>query len=131
MMPDSIFTKIIKGEIPCYKIAEDDRFIAFLDVFPIKKGHTLVVPKVQIDYLFDLDDSLLSDLMLFAKKVAQKMERAISCERIGVAVIGLEVPHAHIHLVPLDTVGDIDFGQPKLQLSTEEMAEIADSIRVS
>ena len=131
MMPDSIFTKIIKGEIPCYKIAEDDRFIAFLDVFPIKKGHTLVVPKVQIDYLFDLDDSLLSDLMLFAKKVAQKMERAISCERIGVAVIGLEVPHAHIHLVPLDTVGDIDFSQPKLQLSTEEMAEIADSIRVS
>ena len=130
-MSDSIFTKIIKGEIPCYKIAEDDRFIAFLDVFPIKKGHTLVVPKVQIDYLFDLDDSLLSDLMLFAKKVAQKMERAISCERIGVAVIGLEVPHAHIHLVPLDTVGDIDFGQPKLQLSTEEMAEIADSIRVS
>lgn len=131
MMQDSIFTKIIKGEIPCYKIAEDDRFIAFLDVFPIKKGHTLVVPKVQIDYLFDLDDSLLSDLMLFAKKVAQKMERAISCERIGVAVIGLEVPHAHVHLVPLDTVGDIDFGQPKLQLSNEEMAEIADSIRVS
>ena len=131
MMPDSIFTKIIKGEIPCYKIAEDDRFIAFLDVFPIKKGHTLVVPKVQIDYLFDLDDSLLSDLMLFAKKVAQKMERAIPCERIGVAVIGLEVPHAHVHLVPLDTVGDIDFGQPKLQLSNEEMAEIADSIRVS
>lgn len=131
MMSDSIFTKIIKGEIPCYKIAEDDRFIAFLDVFPIKKGHTLVVPKAQIDYLFDLDDSLLSDLMVFAKKVAQKMERAIPCERIGVAVIGLEVPHAHVHLVPLDTVGDIDFGQPKLQLSTEEMAEIADSIRVS
>ena len=131
MMPDSIFTKIIKGEIPCYKIAEDDRFIAFLDVFPIKKGHTLVVPKAQIDYLFDLDDSLLSDLMLFAKKVAQKMERAITCERIGVAVIGLEVPHAHIHLVPLDTVGDIDFGQPKIQLSIDEMAEIADSIRVS
>ena len=131
MMPDSIFTKIIKGEIPCYKIAEDDRFIAFLDVFPIKKGHTLVVPKAQIDYLFDLDDSLLSDLMVFAKKVAQKMQRAITCERIGVAVIGLEVPHAHIHLVPLDTVGDIDFSQPKIQLSTEEMAEIADSIRVS
>ena len=131
MMPDSIFTKIIKGEVPCYKIAEDDRFIAFLDVFPIKKGHTLVVPKAQIDYLFDLDDSLLSDLMLFAKKIAQKMERAITCERIGVAVIGLEVPHAHIHLVPLDNVGDIDFGQPKIQLSIEEMAEIADSIRVS
>ena len=130
-MQDSIFTKIIKGEIPCYKIAEDDRFIAFLDVFPIKKGHTLVVPKAQIDYLFDLDDSLLSDLMVFAKKVAQKMERAIPCERIGVAVIGLEVPHAHIHLVPLDTVGDIDFSQPKIRLSTEEMAEIADSIRVS
>lgn len=130
-MSDSIFTKIIKGEIPCYKIAEDDRFIAFLDVFPIKKGHTLVVPKVQIDYLFDLDDSLLSDLMIFAKKVAQKMERAISCERIGIAVIGLEVPHAHIHLVPLDTVGDIDFSQPKLQLSAKEMTEIADSIRIN
>ena len=101
-MAESIFTKIIKGEIPCYKIAEDDRFIAFLDVFPIKIGHTLVVPKAQIDYLFDLDDRLLSDFMLFTKKVAQKMEKAISCERIGVAVIGLEVPHAHIHLVPLD-----------------------------
>ena len=130
-MSDSIFTKIIKGEIPCYKVAEDDRFIAFLDVFPIKKGHTLVVPKAQIDYIFDLDDPLLSDLMLFAKKVAKKMENAISCERIGVAVIGLEVPHAHIHLVPLDTVGDIDFSQPKLQLSTEEMAKIADSIRIN
>ena len=131
MMSDSIFTKIIKGEMPCYKIAEDDRFIAFLDVFPIKKGHTLVVPKAQIDYLFDLDDSLLSDLMIFAKKVAQKMERAISCERIGIAVIGLEVPHAHIHLVPLDTVGDIDFSQPKLQLSAKEMTEIADSNRIN
>ena len=130
-MSDSIFTKIIKGEIPCYKIAEDDRFIAFLDVNPIKKGHTLVVPKAQIDYLFDLDDSLLSDLMIFAKKVAQKMEGAISCERIGIAVIGLEVPHAHIHLVPLDTVGDIDFSQPKLQLSAKEMTEIADSIRIN
>ena len=131
MMSDSIFTKIIKGEIPCYKIAEDDRFIAFLDVSPIKKGHTLVVPKAQIDYLFDLDDSLLSDLMIFAKKVAQKMERAISCERIGIAVIGLEVPHAHIHLVPLDTVGDIDFSQPKLQLSAKEMTEIADLIYIN
>tara|TARA_Y100000589_G_scaffold319741_1_gene348696 strand:+ start:764 stop:1159 length:396 start_codon:yes stop_codon:yes gene_type:complete len=131
MTSDSIFTKIIKGEIPCYKIAEDDRFIAFLDVFPIKKGHTLVVPKAQIDYLFDLDDSLLSDLMIFSKKVAQKMQKAISCERIGVAVIGLEVPHAHIHLVPLDTVGDIDFSQPKLQLSAKEMTEIADSIRIN
>ena len=130
-MSDSIFTKIIKGEIPCYKIAEDDRFIAFLDVFPIKKGHTLVVPKVQIDYLFDLDDSLLSDLMIFAKKVSQKMQSAISCERIGIAVIGLEVPHAHIHLVPLDTVGDIDFSQPKLQLSAKEMNEIADSIPIN
>ena len=130
-MSDSIFTKIIKGEIPCHKIAEDDRFIAFLDVFPVKKGHTLVVPKAQIDYLFDLDDSLLSDLMIFAKKVAQKMERAISCERIGIAVIGLEVPHAHIHLIPLDTVEDIDFSQPKLQLSEKEMTKIADSIRIN
>ena len=131
MMSDSIFTKIIKGEIPCHKIAEDDRFIAFLDVFPVKKGHTLVVPKVQIDYLFDLDDSLLSDLMIFAKKVAQKMERAVSCERIGIAVIGLEVPHAHIHLIPLDTVEDIDFSQPKLRLSEKEMTKIADSICIN
>ena len=131
MTSDSIFTKIIKGEIPSYKIAEDDRFIAFLDVFPVKKGHTLVVPKAQIDYLFDLDDSLLSDLMIFAKKVAQKMERAISCERIGIAVIGLEVPHAHIHLIPLDTVEDIDFSQPKLQLSEKEMTKIADSICIN
>ena len=130
-MSDSIFTKIIKGEIPCHKIAEDDRFIAFLDVFPVKKGHTLVVPKVQIDYLFDLDDSLLSDLMIFAKKVAQKMERAVSCERIGIAVIGLEVPHAHIHLIPLDTVEDIDFSQPKLRLSEKEMTKIADSICIN
>ena len=130
-MSDSIFTKIIKGEIPCYKIAEDDRFIAFLDVFPIKIGLTLVVPKVQIDYLFDHDDSLLSDQMIFAKKVSQKIQSAISCERIGIAVIGLEVPHAHIHLVPLDTVGDIDFSQPKLQLSAKEMTEIADSIRIN
>ena len=130
-MAESIFTKIIKGEIPSYKILEDDRFIAFLDVFPIKKGHTLVVPKAQIDYLFHLDDRLLSDLMLFTKKVAQKMEKAIPCERIGVAVIGLEVPHAHIHLVPLDSVGDIDFGQPKLKLSSQEMAKIADSIRIN
>ena len=130
-MAESIFTKIIKGEIPCYKILEDDRFIAFLDVFPIKKGHTLVVPKVQIDYIFHLDDRLLSDLMLFTKKVAQKMEKAIPCERIGVAVVGLEVPHAHIHLVPLDSVGDIDFGQPKLKLSSQEMAKIADSIRIN
>ena len=130
-MAESIFTKIIKGEIPCYKILEDDRFIAFLDVFPIKKGHTLVVPKVQIDYFFDLDDRLLSDLMLFTKKVAQKMENAIPCERIGVAVIGLEVSHAHIHLVPLDSVGDIDFGQPKLKFSSQEMAKIADSIRIN
>ena len=127
----SVFSKIVRGQIPSYKIAEDDRFIAFLDVFPIKKGHTLVVPKVQIDYVFDLDDSLLSDLMIFAKKVSQKMQRAISCERIGIAVIGLEVPHAHIHLVPLDTVGDIDFSQPKLQLSAKEMTEIADSIRIN
>lgn len=124
-MSDSIFTKIIKGEIPCHKIEENEHFIAFLDIMPLKKGHTLVVPKVQVDYIFDLENQTLGDLMIFAKKVAKKIEAAIPCERIGVAVIGLEVPHAHVHLIPLVGISDIDFSQPKLNLSQQELKEVA------
>ena len=124
-MTDSIFTKIIKGEIPCHKIEENEHFIAFLDIMPLKKGHTLVVPKVQVDYIFDLEDQTLGDLMIFAKKVAKKIEATISCERMGVAVIGLEVPHAHVHLIPLEGISDIDFSQPKLNLSQQELKEVA------
>ena len=124
-MTDSIFTKIIKGEIPCHKIEENEHFIAFLDIMPLKKGHTLVVPKVQVDYIFNLEDQTLGDLMIFAKKVAKKIEAAIPCERIGVAVIGLEVPHAHVHLIPLVGISDIDFSQPKLNLSQQELKEVA------
>ena len=124
-MTDSIFTKIIKGEIPCHKIEENEHFIAFLDIMPLKKGHTLVVPKVQVDYIFDLENQTLGDLMIFAKKVAKKIEAAIPCERIGVAVIGLEVPHAHVHLIPLEGIYDIDFSQPKLNLSQQELKEVA------
>ena len=124
-MTDSIFTKIIKGEIPCHKIEENEHFIAFLDIMPLKKGHTLVIPKVQVDYIFDLENQTLGDLMIFAKKVAKKIEAAIPCERIGVAVIGLEVPHAHVHLIPLEGISDIDFSQPKLNLSQQELKEVA------
>ena len=127
-MTDSIFTKIIKGEIPCHKIEENEHFIAFLDIMPLKKGHTLVVPKVQVDYIFDLENQTLGDLMIFAKKVAKKIEATIPCERIGVAVIGLEVPHAHVHLIPLVGISDIDFSQPKLNLSQQELKEVASQI---
>lgn len=124
----TIFTKIINGEIPSYKVAENDQFIAFLDVFPLVKGHTLVVPKKEVDYIFSLEDKMLADLHLFSKKVAQAIEKAMPCKRIGMAVIGLEVPHVHIHLVPLNQVGDINFTKPKLQLSKEELTEIAEKI---
>lgn len=124
----SIFTKIINGEIPCYKIEENDQFLAFLDVFPLVKGHTLVIPKQEIDYIFDLENKLLADMIVFAKQVALKVEKAIPCERIGMSVIGLEVPHAHIHLVPMNTANDVNFTQPKLTLSQEELKEIADKI---
>ena len=127
-MTDSIFTKIIKEEIPCHKIEENEHFIAFLDIMPLKKGHTLVVPKVQVDYIFDLENQTLGDLMIFAKKVAKKIEATIPCERIGVAVIGLEVPHAHVHLIPLVGISDIDFSQPKLNLSQQELKEVASQI---
>lgn len=125
----SIFTKIINGEIPSYKIAETADYLAFLDVFPLAKGHTLVIPKKEIDYIFDIEDDLYTGLQLFAKKVAKAVEKAVPCKRIGVAVIGLEVPHAHIHLIPINSVGDINFSQPKLQLEKPEMEEIAGKIR--
>lgn len=121
----SIFTKIINGEIPCHKIAENDKFLAFLDIMPIAKGHTLVIPKIENDYIFDLNDNELAELMVFAKSVAKKVELAIPCKRIGVAVIGLEVPHTHIHLVPLQNVDDINFSKEKLKLSQDELKEIA------
>lgn len=125
---ETIFTKIIKGEIPCYKVAENDQFFAFLDVSPLAKGHTLVVPKIQNDYIFDLDDATLSDMIVFSKKIAKAIEKTIPCLRIGVAVIGLEVPHTHIHLVPLNQIGDLDFKKEKLHLSKEEMSTIASQI---
>ncbi|MCB9361111.1 MAG: HIT family protein [Flavobacteriales bacterium] len=122
-MESSIFTKIINREIPAYIIDETDEFIAFLDVFPLAKGHTLVIPKKQVDYIFDLDTNTYARLWAFAQQVANKVEKAISCKRIGVAVIGLEVPHAHIHLLPLQSVEDINFSRPKLQLSKAEFEE--------
>jgi histidine triad (HIT) family protein len=124
----SIFTKIINGEIPSYKIAEDEKCYAFLDISPLAEGHTLVVPKQEVDYIFDLDDALLTHLHLFAKKVAKAMKEVIECEKIGMAVIGLDVRHTHIHLVPLKEVGDLNFAKPKLELPKERMQEIANLI---
>lgn len=124
----SIFTKIINGEIPSYKIAEDEKCYAFLDISPLAEGHTLVVPKQEVDYIFDLDDELLTHLHLFAKKVAKAMKEVIECEKIGMAVIGLDVRHTHIHLVPLKEVGDLNFAKPKLELPKEKMQEIANLI---
>jgi histidine triad (HIT) family protein len=126
---ESIFSKIVKGEIPAYKIAEDERFLTFLDVRPLVKGHTLVIPKAQVDYIFDLDEKLLADLHVFSQKVAKALEKAVPCERIGVCVIGLEVPHAHIHLIPINSMSDMNFANPKLQLSKEEFEQIAHMIR--
>jgi histidine triad (HIT) family protein len=126
---ETIFSKIAKGEIPSYKIAEDERFFAFLDLHPLVEGHTLVIPKEPVDYIFDLDDELYQGLFLFAKKVAIALEKAIPCLRIGIAVVGLEVRHAHIHLVPLHTIYDIDFKKPKFQFSEEEFKKIAEKIR--
>ncbi len=116
----TIFTKIIKGEIPCYKIAEDERYFAFLDINPLREGHTLVVPKKEIDYLFDLDDDLLSGIFIFSKKISKAIKESVPCARIGVAVIGLEVPHAHIHLVPMDSMEDVNFRNPKLKFTPDE-----------
>src|ERR1035437_5348745 len=124
----SIFTRIINGEIPSYKVAEDENYYAFLDIYPLAEGHTLVIPKKETDYIFDIEDEEYQGLFLFAKQVAAAMRKVIPCERIGIAVIGLEVPHAHIHLVPLKTIYDIDFRKPKLQLSQEEFTTIAAKI---
>jgi len=125
----TIFSKIIAGEIPCYKIAEDDRFFAFLDINPMSKGHTLVVPKLEEDYIFHLDDDMLSGMMLFAKKVALALEKSVPCLRIGVAVIGLEVPHAHIHLIPITREADMNFKTPKLKQEPDEMNTNAEGNR--
>ncbi len=124
----TIFSRIIQGEIPCYKIAENDEFFAFLDINPLSKGHTLVVPKHETDYIFNIEDDELGRMMVFAKHVAAAIEKAIPCKRIAVAVIGLEVPHAHIHLVPINQEGDLDFRKEHLQLTQEEFVEIRDSI---
>src|SRR5512133_1401854 len=124
----SIFTKIINGEIPCYKVAEDENYFAFLDINPLKKGHTLVVPKKEVDYIFDLDDQLLAGMWLFSKKIAVAIKEAYPCNRIGIAVLGLEVPHAHIHLVPMDSMNDVNFRNPKLKFSPEEFSEMAAKI---
>lgn len=125
----SLFTKIIQGEIPSYKIGETEKSYAFLDINPLHVGHTLVVPKTEVDYLFDLPEEDYQELMAFSKKVAHAVGKAIPCERVGVAVIGLEVPHAHIHLIPINSVSDIDFSRPKLQFSEEEMASVAAKIQ--
>ena len=124
----SIFSRIIAGEIPCYKVAEDDKYFAFLDINPVTKGHTLVVPKHEVDYLFNLDDEEYAGLMLFAKKVAKAIGQTIECKRVAVAVLGLEVPHAHIHLIPIQSEKDMDFFREKLSLPAQEMNEIAASI---
>ncbi len=125
----SIFTKIVKGEVPSYKILEDDNYLAFLDINPLAKGHTLVIPKKEIDYLFDMDDDLFAGLNIFAKKVAKAIDRVMDCKRVGVAVLGLEVAHAHIHLIPINGLYDIDFSKPKLKFNNEEFMEIAEMIR--
>lgn len=124
----TIFKKIIDGEIPCYKVAENDHFLAFLDIQPLVRGHVLVIPKLEIDYIFDLDDSILSDLICFSKQVATKMKLHLTCKKIGMTVIGLEVPHAHIHLIPINSINDMNFSNPKLVLDSAEMIDIANKI---
>jgi histidine triad (HIT) family protein len=125
----SIFTRIINGEIPCYKVAEDENYFAFLDINPLAKGHTLVVPKQEVDYIFDLDDQTLAGMMVFAKKVAKKIGAKIECKRVAVVVLGLEVPHAHIHLVPINSENDVDFHREKLKLTPDELEKIASDLR--
>jgi histidine triad (HIT) family protein len=126
----SVFSKIVTGELPCHKIAESDKFLAFLDITPTKEGHTLVIPKVEVDYIFDIDDALLGEMMVFAKHVAKAIRKAIPCNRIGLTVIGLEVPHAHIHLIPINALSDMDFSKPKLATNHEWLEQVADRIRV-
>ncbi len=125
----SIFSKIVAGEIPCYKIAENDHFLAFLDVFPLKKGHTLVIPKKEVDYIFDLDTETYAGLMAFSQTIAVAIKKAIPCARVSMGVFGLEVPHAHVHLIPMNTMNDVNFSNEKLKLSKEEFEEIASQIK--
>jgi histidine triad (HIT) family protein len=126
----TIFSKIVKGEIPCYKVAEDDKFFAFLDINPLVKGHTLVIPKTEIDYIFDIDDKTIGEMLVFSKKIAKAIEKVVTCKRIGITVMGLEVPHAHIHLIPMISgMSDMNFTNPKLKLGKEEFEEIAAKIR--
>ncbi len=126
----TIFSKIIQGEIPSYKIAEDEKYYSFLDINPLHEGHTLVVPKQETDYIFDLEDEMIAGLMVFAKRVARAIDKAIPSQRVGVVVLGLEVPHAHIHLIPLQSEGTVNFSNPKLKFSHEEFEEIANKIKV-
>jgi len=121
----SLFSKIVNGEIPCYKVAENDSFLAFLDIMPVREGHVLVIPKNEIDYIFDIDDEQLGEMMIFSKFVAKKIKKIFPCKRIGITVIGLEVPHAHIHLIPIDQLDDMNFAKPKLKLSPSNLKEIA------
>ena len=125
----SLFSKIVAGEIPCYKIAENEEFYSFLDINPITKGHTLVIPKTEIDYIFDIDDDVLGRMMVFAKKIAQALKKSIPCTRIGVAVVGLQVPHAHIHLIPIVRESDMLFSKQKLKLTPDELSAIAENVR--
>lgn len=124
----TLFSKIASGEIPCYKVAENDRFLAFLDIMPLRKGHVLVIPKKETDYIFDMEDKELGDMLIFSKEVAHRIKAAFPCRKIGVSVIGLEVPHAHIHLIPMNNVSDMNFAQEKLALSSAELEEIAELI---
>ncbi|MEZ4922660.1 MAG: HIT family protein [Crocinitomicaceae bacterium] len=125
----SIFTKIINGEIPCYRVAENDKFLAFLDISPLQKGHTLVIPKKEVDFIFDIEDEFLAEMIVFAKSVAKKIKATFPCTKVGMTVIGLEVPHAHIHLIPINAEKDMNFQSPKLTLSKEELEEIASILR--
>lgn len=128
MVMASIFSMIVKGDIPSYKIAEDDKFFAFLDINPLSKGHTLVIPKREVDYIFDLSDEEVANMMIFTKKVAESIKSSMGCKRVAIAVIGMEVPHAHIHLVPINSEGDLDFKKEKLKLSSDEFVEIQSKI---
>ena len=126
----TLFSRIIQGELPCYKIAEDEKYYAFLDIHPLTKGHTLVVPKQETDYIFDLDNETLAGLMLFAKKIANKIKQQVACKRVAIVVLGMEVPHAHIHLIPINSEGDVDFHKAKLQLTSDEFIEIQSKLKL-
>jgi histidine triad (HIT) family protein len=125
----SLFTRIVRGEIPCHKVAENERFLAFLDIAPLRMGHTLLIPKVEVDRFFDLPADVLADMLPFAQQVAQRIKAVVPCDRVGLAVIGLEVPHAHLHLIPIDSMEDMDFGRPKLKPGPDELAALAERLR--